>query len=229
MISGDRHQRRLLYGRTVGHPLSSRQRALIETVGTACAVPETGSLTRERLFGQQITGLHLEIGFGAGEHLAHEASRAPDTGFIGAEPFLNGYAKMLGTIEEHNLTNVRLHHGDARDILERLAQESLDRVDLLYPDPWPKRRHRKRRFVGPDTLDQLAQALRPGGLFRFASDIADYTAWTLRHVLADSRFHWTAQQADDWRVPWPGWPSTRYEAKAIREGRVPAYLVFRRL
>ncbi len=228
-MSTSSEQRRLLYGRAVGHALSPRQAGLVETLGRELALPARGPIDPADLFDASCRAVVFEIGFGGGEHLAHMARHHPDTGFIGAEPYLNGYAKMLVRIEESGLGNVRLQHDDARDSLNRLRAASLDRVDLLYPDPWPKRRHRKRRFVGADTLDILARVLKPGGLFRFASDIPDYTAWTLRHVLADTRFRWTARCANDWRVPWPGWPGTRYEAKALREGRVPAYLAFERL
>jgi tRNA (guanine-N7-)-methyltransferase len=170
----------------------------------------------------------LESGFGGGEHLTAEAERHPRTGFIGIEPFVNGMGKALATIEARDIANIRLHHGDATDVLAWLPNASLARVDLLYPDPWPKRRHWKRRFVQDESVAALARILRPGGEFRFATDIADYAAWTLQRLLRSPDFIWTAERADDWRHPWPGFVGTRYEAKALRAGRVPCYLTFRR-
>ena len=172
--------------------------------------------------------IRLESGFGGGEHLVAEAQRHPATGFIGIEPFINGMAKALAAIDDRGLTNIRLHHGDATDVLGWLPNASLARFDLLYPDPWPKRRHWKRRFVRDESIAQIARVVRPGGEFRFVTDWPDYAAWTLRHLAQAPHFEWTAERADDWRLPWAGFTSTRYEAKAKREGRVPCYLIFRR-
>jgi tRNA (guanine-N7-)-methyltransferase len=160
--------------------------------------------------------------------LIAQAEQHPHTGFIGVEPFVNGMAKALAAIEAKQLANIRLHFGDATFLLEWLPPAALARVDLLYPDPWPKRRHWKRRFVQDRSVAEIARVLQPGGEFRFASDIPDYAAWTLAHVLRSSAFEWTAERADDWRQPWPGFFRTRYEAKAEREGRVPCYLIFRK-
>lgn len=179
------------------------------------------------LFGD-VSEVRLESGFGGGEHLIAEAERNPAVGFIGIEPFINGMAKALASINDRGLTNIRLHHGDATDVLAWLPGASIARFDLLYPDPWPKRRHWKRRFVQPDSLAQIARIVRPGGEFRFVTDWPDYAAWTLRHLANTPAFEWTAERADDWRLPWRGFTSTRYEAKAKREGRVPCYLIFRR-
>jgi len=170
----------------------------------------------------------LEIGFGGGEHLATQAAAHPGTGFIGCEPFINGMAKALALIEAQGLANIRLHFGDASDLLAWLPAASLARVDLLYPDPWPKRRHWKRRFVQAARIAELARVLRPGGVFRFATDWPDYAAWTLERLLRSPSFAWTAERADDWREPWAGFTPTRYEAKAVQAGRAPCYLVFRR-
>jgi tRNA (guanine-N7-)-methyltransferase len=137
-------------------------------------------------------------------------------------------AKALAAIDGRKLENIRLHHGDATDVLAWLPAASLARFDLLYPDPWPKRRHWKRRFVQDRSVAAIARAVRPGGEFRFASDIADYTAWTLARLMRSRDLTWTAERADDWRLPWPEFSSTRYEAKAKRAGRVPCYLIFRR-
>jgi tRNA (guanine-N7-)-methyltransferase len=171
----------------------------------------------------------LEIGFGGGEHLAHNARRSPGTGFIGCEPFINGMAKMLGVIDAEGMGNVRLWDRDATELLPALPSAAFDAVYLLYPDPWPKRRQRKRRFVSSGTLAQIARILKPGGLFRFASDIDDYVGWTLAHAAREPALRWTAATARDWREPYPDWPGTRYEAKALREGRTPSYLTFERI
>jgi tRNA (guanine-N7-)-methyltransferase len=172
--------------------------------------------------------VRLEIGFGGGEHLLHEAAAHPGAGFIGVEPFVNGMAKALVGIEAGGLANVRVSDADAVRLLDWLPTGSLGGVDLLYPDPWPKRRHWKRRFVSDANVGRLGRVLCPGGRLRFATDIDTYVEWTLIHLSRSRDFAWTAAQADDWRVPWPDWPGTRYEAKAIREGRRPTYLVFQR-
>jgi tRNA (guanine-N7-)-methyltransferase len=152
----------------------------------------------------------------------------PRTGFIGSEPFVNGMAKALVAIEQHGLNNIRLSAGDATHLLAWLPAGSISRIDLLYPDPWPKRRHWKRRFVQDDSLARLARLLKPGGEFRFASDIAGYVSWVLARALRSDQIEWMAECAHDWRKPWPDFAGTRYEAKAKREGRIPAYLAFRR-
>ncbi|NJO54572.1 MAG: tRNA (guanosine(46)-N7)-methyltransferase TrmB [Bacteroidales bacterium] len=180
------------------------------------------------LFPMPVRAVRVEIGFGGGEHLLHEADAHADTGFIGVEPFVNGMAKMLAALAATPRPNIRLVHADALELLRWLPAGSLAGIDLLYPDPWPKKRHWKRRFVSDDTTALMARAVRPGGLFRFASDIDSYVEWTLQHVLRAPDFEWTAERAADWLEPWAGWPGTRYEAKATAAGRRPAYLVFRR-
>lgn len=181
------------------------------------------------LFPIAVGDIRLEIGFGGGEHLVAEAIAAPGSGFIGVEPFVEGMAKAVSAISDAGLRNVRLYGGDAVHLLDWLPAGSLTGVDLLYPDPWPKRRHWKRRFVSPDNLNRIARTLAAGGLFRVASDIDDYIAWTLLHLFRRKDFFWTAERADDWRKPFPGWPGTRYEAKAIAAGRRATYLAFRRM
>ena len=166
----------------------------------------------------------LEIGFGGGEHLAHQAALHQEISFIGAEPFINGVAKLLALVEANNLANLRIHDGDARPLLEALPPASFERIYLLYPDPWPKARHNKRRFVSAETLAQFHRILSPLGLFLFASDIDDYVSWTRKHVAAHGGF----TEEGDAAQPFPDWIETRYEAKARREGRRPAYLTFRR-
>jgi tRNA (guanine-N7-)-methyltransferase len=168
----------------------------------------------------------LEIGFGGGEHLLAGAVASPEAGFIGVEPFVNGMANAVAAIHDAGLANIRLFDGEALRILDWLPDGSLDRVDILYPDPWPKRRHWKRRVVSAGNLDRLARVLKPGGMFRFASDIPAYVEWTLALVLAHLAFAWEATRADDWRKPFANWPGTRYETKALAAGRVPTYLTF---
>lgn len=219
-----------VYGRRKGHPLRAGQAALFESLlpGLAIDLASAGPADLRTLFGIPVEAVRLEIGFGGAEHLLFEAARCPTTGFIGAEPFLNGMAKALAGIDSAGLENVRLHHGDAMPLLDWLPPASLVRVDLLYPDPWPKTRHWKRRFVNPQNLDRLARVIAPGGELRFATDWPSYAAWALALMRGRMDFEWAAERAEDWRRPWPEWPGTRYEAKALREGRVPAYFRFRR-
>lgn len=172
--------------------------------------------------------LWLEIGFGGGEHLAAQAAANPEIGIVGAEPFVNGVAKLLRAIDERSLDNVRIRDEDVTALLAALPDGSLERVYLLYPDPWPKRRQRKRRFVSDESLSEIARVLEPGGLFRFASDIDDYAGWTLVRAARCPDLRWTAARATDWVRPFPGWPGTRYEAKAKAAGRRPTYLEFAR-
>jgi tRNA (guanine-N7-)-methyltransferase len=223
-------RRTAFFGRRKGHALKRNQAALFETLLPRLAL-DLASPAPENLaalFPHSPAQVWLEIGFGGGEHLIAQARSHPEIGFIGCEPFVNGMAKALAAIAAHGVTNVRLHFGDAIDLIDWLPPGSIAGIDLLYPDPWPKKRHWKRRFVQDTTIAALARALRPGGLFRFASDIPDYAAWTLERMLRSPQFFWTAKRADDWRLPWSGWIETRYEAKAKHEGRTPAYFVFRR-
>ena len=219
------------YGRRKGHTLRAGQSGTLERVleqlRVDTATPAPADL--RTLFDASIEDVALEIGFGGGEHLLHRAATEPQTGRIGAEPFLNGMAKAAAVIDATSPGNLRLFDRDAAELLDWLPPASLTVVDLLYPDPWHKRRHWKRRFVSADNLSRIARVLRPGGHFRFASDIPSYVDWTLLAVAASPAFEWTAEDADDWRLPFPGWPGTRYEQKAIREGRRGTYLTFRRL
>lgn len=218
------------YGRRKGKPLRAAQAAhMAQDLPRLLIEPETvGNAPLAGLFPHPVRAVRLEIGFGGAEHLIAEARRHPDIGYIGAEAFLNGIAKATTLIVEAGLTNIRLHGDDVLPLLDRLPDSCVERVDLLYPDPWPKRRHWKRRFVQADNIGRIARVLAPGGHFRFATDIEHYAAWTLRQLLDDERFAWTARRADDWRLPWTGWPGTRYEAKARREGRTPGYFEFLR-
>src|SRR5262249_9537824 len=151
----------------------------------------------------------LEVGFGGGEHLAAQALAHPDTGFIGCEPFVNGVAKLLTQLDAQRIGNVRVLMDDARLLIPRLPDRSLSTVFVLFPLPWPKLRHHKRRFVQASMLDQLARVLRPGGMLRVATDHSDYSAWTLQHLMTDSRFRWTADRPADWSVRGDDWPATR--------------------
>jgi tRNA (guanine-N7-)-methyltransferase len=178
------------------------------------------------LFAAPIEAVHLEIGFGGGERLIGQAEASPRVGFLGCEPFVNGMAKALAAIATLGLTNIRLHHGDATELLAWIPAGSLRRVELMYPDPWPKRRHWKRRFVQDGSIAEIARVLQTGGEFRFATDWADYAAWTLERMLRSPAFVWSAERADDWRLPWPDFSATRYEAKARREGRASCYFTF---
>ena len=218
-----------LYGRRIGKPLSPRRAGLMASefpkLALDLSTPALADIAG--LFPAAPARIHLEIGFGGGERLIAAATRSPDIGFIGIEPFLNGMAKAVTAIVDGRLRNVRLFGGEASALLDWLPEVSLDEVDLLYPDPWPKRRHWKRRFVSDQNLDRLARVIRPGGIFRLVSDIPAYIEWTLAHVAKRADFTWTAERAGDWLLPFPDWPGTRYEAKAIRAGRVPTYLTFR--
>ena len=218
------------FGRRRGKSIRPQQAAALETgsgvYGLDLTSPAPGDL--RELFGADVSCVRLEIGFGGGEHLLHAALADPQTGFIGVEPFVNGMAKVMMALGRTPLANLRVYDDDATRLLDWLPAASLDGIDLFYPDPWPKKRHWKRRFVSQVNLDRFARVLKPGALFRFASDIESYVNWTLLHCRAHGAFEWQAKAAADWHSPYAGWPGTRYEAKALREGRRPAYLSFRR-
>lgn len=219
-----------LYGRRKGKALRDEQARRLEVLLPALRIDLSRPIEDvPALFAHRPAQVVLEIGYGGGEHLAHRAAEAPEAGFIGAEFFINGITKFLAEWEARALANTRLFDGNALDLVAALPQASVDLVFILYPDPWPKRRQRKRRILSRDTSAAFARILKPGGELRFASDIDDYVGWALMALAADPRFEWTAERASDWLSPWAGWPGTRYEAKALREGRVPSYLTFRRL
>jgi tRNA (guanine-N7-)-methyltransferase len=219
---------RRLYGRSKGRPLRAGQAALVEELLPALGMPEEGPIDARLLFGDA-RPLHFEIGFGAGEHLARRADLLPDHGFIGAEPFLNGVAAALAHIRDQRLANVRLHMGDALDVLARLPDASLRLVYLLHPDPWPKARHAKRRMINPGPLDLIAAKLESGGEFRLCTDDPVYCRWAMMIMGARADFEWLAESAADFLVRPGGWPETRYEAKARREGREVWYFRYRRV
>lgn len=225
--SGDPTTLNRLYGRQSGHKLRPGQQALIDGLLPAIAVPEDGPVTSARLFGDG-RPLHLEIGFGGGEHLAYRADLLPDHGFIGCEPFLNGVVSGLGHVQEGGLANVRLHMGNALDVLARVPDGALSFVYLLHPDPWPKARHAKRRMMNAGPIDMIAAKLRPGGEFRFSTDHPVYLRWALMQMAGRSDFEWVCKAARDFLVRPGGWPETRYEAKARRQGHEVWYFRYRR-
>jgi len=226
--------RRNFYGRIRGKVLKqSQRRYLAEDLprlslpGVAIAAsPDRNPLDLGALFGGR--PVWLEVGFGGGEHLVHQARQHPEVGFIGCEPFVNGVAMLLGKIRSEGVDNIRIHPGDVRDLFDVLPDSSIKKAFLLYPDPWPKTRHHRRRFVTPEYLAPLARVQKPGAELRLATDIADYVRQALLEV-PKAGFEWLAESPQDWREPWADWPSTRYEQKALREGRLPTYLTFRRV
>ena len=224
------HNVRAFFGRRKGHKLRPRQARLFETLLPRLALDLTAPPPAEltSLFIEPVTAVCLEIGYGGGEAMLAQAKAHRDIGFIGVEPFVNGMAKALAGIQSESLQNIRLHFDDALGLIAWLPDASLTRIDLIHPDPWPKRRHWKRRFVQDEMVGQLARILPRGGEFRFVTDIDDYAAWTLQRLTRSPNFEWMAQCADDWRNPWPSFGGTRYHAKAAREQRSSCFLVFRR-
>jgi tRNA (guanine-N7-)-methyltransferase len=213
---------RAFFGRRAGKPLHGRQQTLVDILLPELEIrlSEHGMLDPLALLtGRPDAPLVLEIGYGGGEHLARQAGENPATGFIGAEVFSNGIGKMLEKIDEAGLQNVRLFTDDALKLLQALPKAALTGVYLIYPDPWPKTRHHKRRFISPTTMAELARTIRPGGFFRFATDIEDYANWGLAHVLRSPGFTWAHGEPGSWLDPYPGWQPTRYEQKAREEGR----------
>ena len=224
---------RNFYGRLKGKSLKQSQKiylaedldALSPGAVDWASNPDRNPLDLAALFGGG--PVWLEIGFGGGEHLVHQAAQNPDVGIIGAEPYINGVAMLLGKIRRAGVDNLAVHPGDARDLMDVLPDASISRAFLLYPDPWPKARHHRRRFVTPEHLLPLARVMQRGAILRVATDIPDYVRQTLEEV-PRAGFEWLAARPADWREPWADWLSTRYEQKALREGRVPHYLTFRR-
>lgn len=218
------------YGRRKGRKATTRQRALLDDVLPRVAVDLTAP--SGRLPAGETEGatkkLFFEIGFGGGEHLLWQAQHNPGVTLIGCEPFEDGVVKVLDAIEREKHQNIRLHMGDARDVLRWLPEASIDRAFILFPDPWPKRKHQKRRLVNTSTLSLLAHALKPGAELRFGTDIGDYARSALEAFQGERRFDWQAETPADWRIRPADWPETRYEAKAHREGRVCYYFRFQR-
>ena len=225
---------RNFYGRRKGkHLKASQERYLAEDLTALSPGPVDWDENPDRTpldIGAHFGGrpLWLEIGFGGGEHLLHQAVQNPEIGIIGAEPYINGVAMLLGKIRKAKVENLAIYPGDARDLMDVLPEGSVEKAFLLYPDPWPKARHHRRRFVTPEHLEPLARVMAQGAELRVATDIPDYVRQTLEEV-PRAGFRWTAECANAWREPWDDWVRTRYEAKAIREGRVPHYLTFERV
>lgn len=224
---------RNFYGRRKGKHLKASQERYVEEDLAALSPglvdwdvnPDRTPLDLAGLFGGK--PVWLEIGFGGGEHMVHQAVQNPGVGIIGCEPYINGVAMLLGKIRRAGVDNLRVYPGDARDMFDVLPDASIDRAFLLYPDPWPKARHHRRRFVTAEHLEPLARVLKPGAIFRVATDIPDYVRQTLEEVPGHG-FRWLAERPGDWRDPWDDWLSTRYEQKALRESRTPHYLTFRK-
>ena len=226
------HYRRLIYGRRQGHRLHPAQARRVAEIlpefEPKLSAPDISGWFGTRAPEMGFDTYALEIGFGGGEHLAACAKTAPRTGFIGCEPFINGVAKLLGHIEAGGLENLCVHHGDARDVMAAMPAGVLDQAFLLYPDPWPKKRHHKRRFVNQENLDSLFRVLAPDARLLVATDIAAYADWTLAEIKQHGGFVWRAQGRADWLGPPEDWPGTRYEQKARAACRVPHYLEFSR-
>jgi len=227
--------RRNFYGRLKGKGLRDSQKAYLrqDLAGLSPgavdwqANPQRTPLDLGRVFAGR--PVWLEIGFGGGEHMVHQAASNLEVGIVGCEPYINGVAMLLGKIREAGVSNVAVHPGDVRDLFDVLPTASIERAFLLYPDPWPKKRHHRRRFVTPEHLDPLARVLKPGAVFRVATDIPDYVRQTLEQMIPRQDFFWEAEGPKDWRAPWADWLPTRYEKKALQEGRTPHYLTFRRV
>ncbi|MEO9651444.1 MAG: tRNA (guanosine(46)-N7)-methyltransferase TrmB [Roseobacter sp.] len=232
-MTDQKRPHRNFYGRLKGKTLKASQRTYLQEDLDALSPgavdwsenPDRVPLDLEARFDGR--PVWLEIGFGGGEHLVHQARQNPDVGIIGAEPYINGVAMLLGKIRKAGVSNLAVYPGDARDLMDVLPEASVDRAFLLYPDPWPKTRHHRRRFVTAEHLLPLARTVKPGGMFRVATDIEDYVRQTLLEV-PKAGFSWTAKNPKDWQRPWDDWISTRYEQKALREGRTPHYLTFTR-
>lgn len=233
-MSAPKRPHRNFYGRIKGKSLKPAQKLYLdEDLARLSPGPVTWQENPERRpldLAARFAGkpVWLEIGFGGGEHMVHQARENPGVGIIGAEPYINGVAMLLGKIRRAGVENLAVFPGDARDLMDVLPEASIERAFLLYPDPWPKARHHRRRFVTPEHLAPLARVLKPGALFRVATDIEDYVRQTLEEVPPQG-FRWLAEGPSDWRRPWPDWISTRYEQKALREGRRPHYLTFERV
>ena len=218
------------YGRRRGRALSPRQKALWQQVLPRVALPcDAHALQRlPDVFAPAVNKIWLEIGFGGGEHLIWQATHNREIGLIGCEPFEDGVVKVLDAVDTEDLANVKVHADDGRPLLRLLPEGGVDRAFVLFPDPWPKKRHHKRRLVSSETVAELARILRAGGELRIATDIGEYACAILQAVLGHGGFGWTAMGPDDWRNRPTDWPPTRYEAKALREGRRCYYFCFRR-
>lgn len=220
---------RILYGRRRGKPLRKGQQRLIKSLFPKLSISlEPDQIDLPCLFDEPCRTFWLEIGFGSGEHLAWQAKENPNVGFIGCEPYINGVATLLGKLEENDAKNVRLHNDAAELVIKKLPDASIDRAFILFPDPWPKSGHKKRRFVSNENIASLVRVIKPGGELRIGTDHEDYGAWILWHMLQSEKFTWIAEKPEDWRERGSDWPPTRYEMKAIEKGLRPVYYRFRR-
>ncbi|HEC14270.1 MAG TPA: tRNA (guanosine(46)-N7)-methyltransferase TrmB [Rhodospirillales bacterium] len=219
-------KRHRFYGRRRGHKLRQGRRDLLEDLLPKLRLDAKAGLAGA--FAAMPPEIWLEIGFGGGEHLAAQAESHPDIGFIGCEPFINGVAGLLVTVAEKGLTNIRIFDDDARELLNVLPENSIAKAFILFPDPWPKKRHHRRRFIGPETLDHLSRLMKDGAELRFASDHMGYASWTLEHVTRHGDFAWPVSRPADWRERPGDWVETRYEMKALAKGKACAYFRFYR-
>ena len=223
------NRKRIFYGRRKGRALRPGRKRLLNDLLPRLRIDLTGGVADPAaLFDPPVRDVWLEVGFGGGEHLAAQARACPGVGMIGCEPFANGVARLLSEIDRDDMGNIRIHPDDARDLIEALPEASIGRVFVLFADPWPKKRHHRRRFVGPDNLVELARIMKDGAELRLASDQMSLVRWMLFHLTGHSAFEWTARRADDWRGRPDDWPPTRYEAKAMARGDNRVYLTFRR-
>jgi tRNA (guanine-N7-)-methyltransferase len=222
--------KRELHGRRVGRPLRHRGQRALQELLPKLRVPlaEDGLIDPCALFGRAVDGVWLEIGSGDGTHAAWQAAQNPDIGIIAVEPFMNGIASLVAMAEERQLTNIRVLDDDVRLLLDRLPPQSINRAFILFPDPWPKRRHWRRRIVNPSVLDELARLMPIGAELRVATDVQDYLVWMLRVLRAHPDFDWAPRSADDWRVRPDDWPGTRFEEKGLEAGRRSTYLSMKR-
>ena len=219
------------YGRRTGKPLRKARKKLYEELLPTILLdpkPEKIPADLRTLFSNSVRKVWLEVGFGGGEHLAEQAEKNPDVGIIGCEPFINGVASLMKHLDAKGVTNVRVYDDDVRHLLKLMGPESLARIFILFPDPWPKARHHRRRIIKDKTIFQFARLLKNGGELRFASDHQGYVSWALRHLLKNDALIWTACRPEDWRIPPPDWVETRYEHKAKAKGDASAYLRFER-
>tara|TARA_B100001094_G_C18021595_1_gene715388 strand:- start:88 stop:804 length:717 start_codon:yes stop_codon:yes gene_type:complete len=234
-IITNRITKRRIFGRSKGKKLSQKQQEYFDKFSKTYSLFNNGisgglKPKLKKLLGVEVltSNVVLEVGFGSGEHIVLQAKKMPNTFFIGCEQYKNGVAKLLGQIDVCNISNIAIHYGDARDALDNLPNNCIDKFYLLFPDPWPKKKHASRRFINKENLDQISRVLKCNGLLYIASDIEEYSAHVLEHIFCQKDFLWTAQNKNDWSKPWDSSNTTRYEQKAILEGRVPHYLVFKK-
>ncbi len=224
-------EKRALYGRKMGRPLRKGQKALINELLPSLEIflPNQEPLFSPfKLFSAPVQEVWLEIGFGAGEHLVKQALKYPSVGIIGCEPYINGVAQLLKSVAEKEISNIRVFRGDARLLLQSIAKNSISRCFILFPDPWPKTRHHKRRIIGPNTIPLFYKVMSTEAELRIATDVTSYKEWILEHILYSDTFDWRVKRANDWRVRPPDWPETRYEQKAKKAGRLCSYFLFKR-